>query len=113
MHNDLKNEYHVLRHVELQQGDLSQRRLAQEMGVSLGKVNFVIKELVKKGFIELRNFCENDDKRVYKYLLTAEGIKAKYRMGKLYLQLKIDEYEQLQKEIEQLKSEVTLERDET
>ncbi|WP_027390777.1 MarR family EPS-associated transcriptional regulator [Chrysiogenes arsenatis] len=113
MNSDLHNEYQILRQLELQQGELSQRRLAKAMDCSLGKVNYVMKALVEKGFVELRNFCENDDKRVYKYLLTPEGLKAKYRMGKLYLQMKIDEYERLQQEIELLRREVSPERDDT
>ncbi len=83
----------------------TQRELSQEMGVSLGKVNYCIKKLTEKGLIKLTNFTHNPNKMGYAYLLTPSGIEEKSRLTFLFLKRKIIEYEILKKEINELKLE--------
>jgi len=84
----------------------SQRELAACLGVSLGKTNYCIKELVKKGLVKAGNFTSNPNKGAYTYLLTPHGIKEKAQVTLRFLQRKMDEYEQIKQEIGRLKSEV-------
>lgn len=85
---------------------MSQRELAQAMGVSLGKLNYCLKALVTKGFVKLENFRKNQDKRAYAYLLTPIGIEEKARVTVAFLQRKLVEYEAIQDEIEELRKEL-------
>ena len=84
---------------------MSQRELAQAMGVSLGKVNYCLKALVEKGFVKLGNFRKSQDKRVYAYLLTPKVIEEKARVTVAFLQRKLAEYEAIRGEIEELQKE--------
>lgn len=94
----------VLRLVE-QNPTISQRELARELGVSLGKANYCLRALFDKGWVKARNFKNSDSKLRYAYLLTPSGIENKARLTVSYLQIKMSEYEQLRLEIEQLKKE--------
>ncbi len=85
---------------------MSQRELAAHLGVSLGKANYCLKELVKKGLIKAGNFTSNPNKRVYAYLLTPNGVKEKSMVTLRFLQRKMDEYERIKQEIIQLQFEV-------
>ena len=85
---------------------MRQRELAQAMGVSLGKANYCLKALVDKGFVKLGNFRKQKNKRVYAYLLTPKGVKEKARVTVAFLQRRLDEYELIQREIEELRKEV-------
>lgn len=85
---------------------MSQRDLAQAMGVSLGKINYCLKALMEKGFVKLENFRRNEDKRTYAYLLTPKGIEEKARVTVAFLKLKLAEYEAIREEIEELRNEV-------
>jgi len=95
----------VLRHVE-GNPEVTQRELAQHLGISLGKANYCLKALIDKGFIKARNFRNSNNKRVYLYKLTPSGIEAKARISISFLRRKMDEYEQLKKEIDLLQDEV-------
>ena len=95
----------VLRHIE-ENPEITQRELASELGVSLGKANYCLKALIDKGFIKARNFSNSNNKRAYLYKLTPTGIEAKARISVNYLRRKMQEYEQLKKEIDQLQDEV-------
>lgn len=86
--------------------DLSQRQLAERLGVSLGKTNFLIRSLLEKGLLKARNFRRAKNKLQYAYLLTPEGIGAKVRLTRAYLARKEAEYEALQSEIQALRREV-------
>jgi EPS-associated MarR family transcriptional regulator len=86
--------------------ELSQRDLAREMGISLGKVNFCLKALIDTGFIKVQNFRNNRNKLSYAYLLTPRGIESKASITVQFLKRKIAEYEALKAEIEQLQREV-------
>jgi EPS-associated MarR family transcriptional regulator len=84
---------------------LSQRDVAKELGISLGKVNYCLRALVDKGWIKAANFKNSKNKSAYMYLLTPRGIEAKARVTAQFLQRKVREYEALRTEIEQLRSE--------
>ena len=83
----------------------TQRELSQEMGVSLGKVNYCIKKLTEKGLIKITNFTHNPNKMGYVYLLTPQGIEEKSRLTFSFLKRKVIEYDILKKEINELKLE--------
>lgn len=85
---------------------VSQRALAQRLGVSLGKVNYCLNALVDKGCLKVDNFRNHDNKLAYAYLLTPRGIEQKTRMTVEFLQIKMHEYESLRHEIEELRREV-------
>lgn len=82
---------------------VSQRELAEELGVSVGKVNYCVKALIDKGQVKAGNFKRSSDKINYLYLLTPQGIEEKARLTARFLKRKIAEHEQICKEIEQLK----------
>jgi EPS-associated MarR family transcriptional regulator len=84
---------------------LTQRELADELGVSLGKTNYCLKALLHKGLIKMQNFSNSRNKLSYAYLLTPSGVAAKARLTAEYLQIKMAEYESLKHEIEQLQVE--------
>ena len=85
---------------------MSQRELAEELGVSLGATNYCLKALVDKGWVKLENFQKNPNKLGYLYLLTPMGIAAKTTLTARFLQRKLTEYEKLKVEIEILEAEV-------
>jgi len=86
---------------------LSQRLLSRELGISLGSINYCIRALVEKGQVKVHNFKKNSNKIGYVYLLTPEGISEKISMTKEFLRKRIKEYDQLQKEIRQLKNDIS------
>lgn len=86
--------------------DLSQRELAREVGISLGKTNYCLRALIKMGFIKVGNFRNSQNKVAYNYLLTPHGIEEKIQATAYFLKRKVTEYEALKMEIEQLRSEV-------
>ena len=101
-----KKDIHLdlLRKLELNP-KYTQRELSQEMGVSLGKVNYCIKKLTEKGWIKLKNFSNSPNKVGYVYLLTPKGIEEKARLTFVFLAIKIEEYEILKEEISKLKQD--------
>ena len=86
--------------------ELTQRQIADKLGVSLGKGHYVVKALVDVGCLKIGNFQKSDNKIGYMYVLTAKGIREKARLAKRFLKYKQDEYQRLQKEIRVLKVEV-------
>lgn len=104
--NHLHDETHlkVLRLLE-KKPDISQRELAAELGVSLGKTNFCLQALLERGLVKAQNIKNNKNKLYYAYLLTPSGIKAKANLTKRFLARKSQEFELLQAEIEQLRLE--------
>ena len=106
-----KDEIHfdLLRRLE-SNPTYTQRELSKELGVSLGKVNYCIKKLTEKGLIKLMNFSRNPNKAGYAYLLTPKGIEEKGKLTISFLKLKMEEYEMLKSEIEQLQQEATSKR---
>lgn len=85
---------------------LSQRDLARELGISLGKVNYCLQALIEKGMIKASNFKNSQNKQAYAYLLTPKGFEDKTRVAVRFLNCKLAEYESLQSEIEHLRQEV-------
>jgi EPS-associated MarR family transcriptional regulator len=101
---DEATHYSLLKTLEENPG-LSQRDLAKKLGVSLGKVNFCLNALVKKGSVKINNFRNSDNKLAYAYLLTPHGIEEKARITVAFLKYKVQEYERLRAEIEELQRE--------
>lgn len=84
---------------------LSQRELARELGMSLGKVNYCLRALIDKGWIKAANFKNSRNKIAYMYLLTPRGLEEKARLTARFLQIRMREYEALRDEIEQIRTE--------
>ena len=103
--NSTETHLKVLRCLE-ENPEITQRELAQELGVSLGKVNYCLKSLIQKGWVKANNFKNSNNKSAYVYLLTPKGIERKAQITVRYLRWKLQEYEMLKKEIDQLKTEV-------
>ena len=81
----------------------SQRDIARELGISLGKVNYCLKALIERGWVKANNFRHNEQKRAYLYLLTPKGIQAKATVTIRFLKRKLDEYESLKRELAELR----------
>ena len=99
------DDLNVLRYLESEQ-KVSQRGLSSSLGISLGKVNFIIRALIDKGIIKARNFKNNKNKRAYAYYLTKEGIQEKSKMTLQFFKRKMHEYDILKKEIRDLEIEI-------
>lgn len=89
---------------------LSQREVARELGISLGKVNYCLQALIGKGWIKVANFKNSRNKAAYMYVLTPRGLEAKTRLTLQFLVLKMAEYERLRAEIEQIRREAKRDR---
>ena len=98
-------EYRALKILE-KQSDLTQRQLAEELGVSLGKTHYLLKSLVDVGWIKLDNFKKSGNKWGYAYLLTPMGIAEKAAITTRFLVRKQREYNELKEEITHLQEEV-------
>ena len=86
--------------------NISQRALADELGVSVGKANYCLKALMERGLIKVRNFVKSKNKRGYVYLLTSRGFAEKAQVTFRFLKHKIKEYEALEAEIAQIRRDV-------
>lgn len=86
-------------------GTLSQRDLSRRMGVSLGRVNYLVNQLLKKGYIKAKRFKNSKNKIAYMYYLTPKGMSEKVTQTYNFLQRKTEEYEKLKQEIEVLRQE--------
>jgi EPS-associated MarR family transcriptional regulator len=86
--------------------DMTQRELAQKLGISLGGANYCLKALIDIGHIKVNNFKKNPNKAVYLYLLTPQGIAEKSKLTAGFLKRKILEYQTLKKEINLLQSKL-------
>ncbi len=87
-------------------GTLSQRELSRKMGLSLGRANFVVNALLRKGYIKAQRFKNSKNKIAYRYILTPKGISTKIAQTYDFLQRKTEEYDRLTAEIEMLRNEV-------
>jgi len=92
----------VLRHAE---SIRTQKSLAEELGYSVGKINYVLKALIAKGLIKAENFATSTNKKRYRYLLTEQGIKEKIALTEKFIERKKREYEELQWELERMQKE--------
>ncbi len=96
-----KNQDHldVLRKIS-KKPEVSQRKLANELGFSLGKLNYCLNALKKKGFVKIKNFKNNKNKINYIYILTPKGIAKKSLLTVNFMRRKMKEYEELKKELQ-------------
>jgi EPS-associated MarR family transcriptional regulator len=78
----------------------NQRQLADELGISIGKTNYILRALVKKGLMKMEHFVHKENKHKYRYLLTPKGIQEKLRLTERFIRQKKSEYEELLNEIE-------------
>jgi len=99
MNNNL-DQLNVLRKIK-SKPNLTQRKLAYELGFSLGKLNYCLKALKKKGLIKIKNFQKNPNKIKYAYLLTPKGIKIKTQLTLNFMVRKMKEYDELKSEIQE------------
>ena len=102
-HKDIHLE--LLRKIELNP-ECTQGELSQEMGVSLGKINYCMKKLFEKGLIKLSNFRSNSNKSRYIYLLTPKGIEQKTKFTISFIERKSKEYDDLKAEIQSLHEDI-------
>lgn len=85
---------------------MSQRELAEAVGISVGSAHYVLSALVERGLVKLGNFSASEDKRRYAYILTPKGLAEKAAITTRFLARKLEEYEALKFEIEELKAEI-------
>ncbi len=103
---DLKSEavLKVLQEIK-NNPEMTQRELSSRVGISLGKVNFLLKALIHKGLVKAHNFKNSSNKNAYLYILTPAGIEEKARITYYFLKRKIREYEELEEQIKLLEKE--------
>tara|TARA_Y200000002_G_scaffold345707_1_gene319794 strand:+ start:511 stop:813 length:303 start_codon:yes stop_codon:yes gene_type:complete len=80
--------------------DISQRELSQQLGFSLGKLNYCLNALKAKGLVKIKNFKKNPNKLVYAYILTPQGISEKTKLTINFMNRKLKEYDELKRELE-------------
>jgi len=96
--NDNQDHFNVLRKIN-NKPESTQRELAEELGFSLGKLNYCLKALKNKGLIKIKNFEKNPNKFNYMYVLTPRGIGEKTKLTLNFMKRKMQEYDELKKEI--------------
>lgn len=102
--------FRVLRLLQ-EKPEMSQRELAEAVGVSVGGIHYVLNALIEKGLVKLGNFTAAEDKRRYAYILTPKGLAQKALITKRFLARKIEEYVALNSEIEELQRELEVPED--
>lgn len=104
-----KDRYQILKRLAGDPG-ATQRALAQELGISVGKVNYCLNALIERGLLKVNNFRTSDNKKAYMYYLTPKGMTEKSKVTVRFLRRKMDEYKALASEIEELKREADRQR---
>ena len=99
MKQDILN---ILRQVS-KNSNISQRNMAKKLNMSIGKLNYCLKELQKKGLVKIKNFKTHPNKIGYAYLLTPKGILEKTKITINFMKRKMEEYEELREELEKSK----------
>ena len=99
--NNSEEELEILRKIE-ENPNLTQRQIAEHLGLSLGKINYLIKALLGKGMVKVDNFRKSDKKIGYLYLLTPEGVERKRKLTLLFLKRKAEEFDRLKEEINRI-----------
>lgn len=102
---DDETRYHLLKRLEANP-DVSQRDLARELGISLGKVNYCLRAIIDKGWVKAVNFKNSGNKKAYAYYLTPRGMEEKAQVTMRYLKRKLQEHDDIREEIERLRREV-------
>ena len=102
MNNDKNNQdfFDVLRKVS-KNPETTQREMASDLGFSLGKLNYCLKALKKKGLVKITNFKKNPNKLNYIYILTPKGISEKTKLTINFMKRKMKEYDELKKELDE------------
>jgi EPS-associated MarR family transcriptional regulator len=95
---DNKDHFEVLRKIKTKP-ETTQRELAEELGFSLGKLNYCIKALRSKGLIKIENFRKNPNKSNYIYVLTPKGISEKTKLTINFMKKTMREYDELKREL--------------
>ena len=86
--------------------NISQRTLAKKIDVSLGKINYCLQALKEKGWVKAKNFKDSKNKKGYIYVLTPKGVSERARVTARFLERKLIEFDEVKREIEELKREV-------
>jgi MarR family transcriptional regulator, temperature-dependent positive regulator of motility len=102
--------FRVLRMIE-SRPEISQRELADELGISLGQINYQLKALKEKGLIKVSNFLRSDNKLAYVYLLTPKGVADKLSITKSFLDRKRHEFELLKAELDELERDARVQQE--
>lgn len=97
--------YKILKRLEVEP-EVSQRELARELGISLGKVNFCLNALIEIGLVKVNNFRQSQNKKGYIYLLTPSGVEEKAKITMRFLKFKLAEFEAIKAEIQQLQNDI-------
>ena len=100
--SDNQDHLNILRTIS-KKPKISQRKMANQLGFSLGKLNYCLVELKKKGLVKINNFSKNPNKLVYAYILTPKGISLKTKLTINFMKKKMKEYDDLKSEIEESK----------
>ena len=98
MSENNQDQFNVLRKIN-NKPKSTQRELAEELGFSLGKLNYCLNALKEKGLVKINNFQKNDDKINYIYILTPRGIKHRLKLTIIFMKKKMREYDELKSEI--------------
>jgi len=93
----------ILRNIEENPG-VTQRRMAEELDVSLGKINYLIKSLIEKGSLIIENFKTSDNKLGYLYVITPQGMEQRRKLTLSFLKRKSEEFDKLKKEMERIEN---------
>ncbi|WP_067563846.1 MarR family EPS-associated transcriptional regulator [Halofilum ochraceum] len=109
---DTETRYRLLRLLE-QNPELSQRELAAELGISLGKANYCLRALIDRGWIKMVNFGNSRNRTGYFYRLTPTGMVEKTKVARRFLARKLEEHERIAADIEILRGEVQAAHEET
>ena len=101
--NYSETELEILRNIEVNP-NLTQRQMAKDLGISLGKTNYLIQALLAKGLVKVNNFRTSHNKLGYLYLLTPEGLEVRRKLTILFLKRKSEEFNKLTKEMKRIKN---------
>ena len=97
---DSQDHFNLLREID-KKPNAAQRELAGRLGFSIGKVNYCLNALKEKGLVKIKNFSKNKSKLNYVYILTPKGITEKTKLTIRFMKRKMNEYDELKKELEQ------------
>ena len=97
-------KYKILKNIA-DNPQITQRQIARELDISLGKANYCLQALIEKGFVKVENFRRSNNKKGYLYKLTPTGLDEKAQVAVRFLKMKMQEYEEVKTEIEQLRKE--------
>ena len=101
---DSEIDLEILRNIE-ENPSLTQRQMAKELEVSLGKINYLIKSLIEKGSLIIQNFRTSDNKLGYLYVITPQGVEQRRKLTVLFLKRRSEEFDKLKKEMELIENQ--------